>query len=255
MTSPLSCSDVQVHFAVPEELDSPAQRAACEALLTQDERARVERLRRPEDRLAALTARALLRTSLSRYAPLAPEAWRFTPSAEGRPELVPGTSPLPLRFNLAHTGGLVAVAVALERDVGVDVEAHGRSTPVLEIARRQFAEHEHAALAALPEDQRLEAFYRYWTLKEAYLKARGLGLPGGLDQVTFDLDGSDAPRCALGASLADEASAWRFALARPTERHTLAVAVRAGDGAPLSLSLQHSVPLEDDARPPIVLVE
>ena len=255
MTSLLSSSDVHVRFATPAELDQPARLAAYEQLLTPDERARLERLRRPEDRLVALVARALLRSSLSRVAPPPPEDWRFTPSAEGRPELVPGITTLPLRFNLSHTGGLVAVVVALERDVGVDVEAHDRPTPLLEIARRQFAEHEHAALAALPEGDRLEAFYRHWTLKEAYLKARGLGLPGGLDQVTFALESGAPPRCALGPSLADEAGAWRFALARPTQRHTLAVAARRGEDPPLRVTLQQAVPLEDDDQPPVVLGE
>lgn len=255
MNAPLDSCDVLVRIASPAELDDPARIAAYEALLSPEERERLALRRRPEDRLAGLVARALVRTTLSAVAPLPPEAWRFTTSAEGRPELAPGSSPLPLRFNLAHTDGLVAVAVALGRDVGVDVEAHDRPTPVLEIAGRQFDAREFGVLATLPENERPTAFFRLWTLKEAYLKARGLGLPGGLDQVVFDLEEGNSPRCTLGASLADDATAWRFALARPTERHILAVAARRGDDPPLRITLQRAVPLEDDAPPPVVLGE
>lgn len=190
--------------------------------LDEGERARHARIASHRQRLEYLAAHALLRASLSRYAAEGPEAWRFVHDEHGCPSLAPEHGCGWLRFSLAHTSGLVAVAVARDRAVGVDAEDSGRRVDRAVVARRFFAPFEAASLEALPtEELQRERFFALWTLKEAYLKARGLGLSLPLDSVVFHLDGA-----AVGPP------AWQFARFSPTARHRVGacVARAAGDG-------------------------
>jgi 4'-phosphopantetheinyl transferase len=208
------------------------------ALLSPDERARLRRFHREPDRRLYLFAHALVRTTLSLYAPdLPPAQWRFVSNAHGRPEIAPGLVDQPLRFNLSHTRGLVACAVALERDVGVDVEHLEPPNLDLGLAASHFAPAEAQALATRPAAAQRARFFALWTLKEAYIKARGLGLAMPLDQFAFDLDGSE-----IGVRFSPEANddehAWHFARLAPTPRHALALAARRAPGEPLIVNLR-----------------
>ena len=214
-----------VFMARPEEAD-PARIQACERLESADERARRLRLREPGERRARLVATALLRESLSRYAEVDPAAWRFERSATGRPELAPGQCEPPLRFNVSHTRDLVACAVTVGSDVGVDVEWLGRRAYSAALAARTLAPREARALEALPEPERPARFLVYWTLKEAYAKARGAGLRLPLCSIGFDLADGAPIRASFDAGVGDDPGAWCFALERPTPEHVLALAVR-----------------------------
>ena len=150
---------------------SPARRS----VLSEDERERASRYRAPEARERFVVTRAALREILGRYSGLAPEGLRFGyPCACGRADCAPSSRKprldleTDLRFNVSHTEGLALIAVTRGREVGVDVE---RVKPGIEI--EPLAKH---VLGALPEGDRLEAFYRSWTRREAHAKARGDGL-------------------------------------------------------------------------------
>ena len=94
----------------------------------------------------------------------------------GKPEIQGSGGP---GFNLSHSGVYVAVAVTGAGRVGIDIEVHRPDCGFLAIAREYFCPAELACLNARPE-QTEALFYRYWTLKEAYLKALGSGLSGPL---------------------------------------------------------------------------
>jgi 4'-phosphopantetheinyl transferase len=178
------------------------------SILSTDEQAQLDRIAVASRRREYLAAHALVRTTLSRYADVEPAAWTFRENAWGRPEVVGHA----LRFSLSHTDGLVAVAVTHDRDVGIDVEALDRRPATPELADHFFAPVEAAAVRAQPE-----RFLEYWTLKEAYVKARGMGMAIPLDQFWFD-----GPELALTAV---DAERWRFERFRPTANHALAVCV------------------------------
>jgi 4'-phosphopantetheinyl transferase len=179
---------VDVWIAREALLDDAALAARLEALLAPDELERRDRMARDSGRRQQLLTRALQREVLSHHAPyIAPRDWRFLRSEAGRPSLAPPFDATGLHFNLAHTEGMVAMAVARAPRIGIDVEALGKRAP-LPVARRYFSEREAAALFALPAEQQPLRFLRLWTLKEAYLKALGEGISGGLDRMTFTLE-------------------------------------------------------------------
>ncbi|MDH3686044.1 MAG: 4'-phosphopantetheinyl transferase superfamily protein [Myxococcales bacterium] len=217
---------VDVWLCTPEEFDQQATLARCERLLDSDERARGERFRFDRHRNRFLVSHALVRTSLSRYGTAPPEVWQFREVGRGRPEIAAPVEAVGLRFNLSHTDRLAACGVAGRDDVGVDVEAAIRVTRHLAVAERFFSKREAAELRGLPAEQQVDRFLDYWTLKEAYIKARGEGLALPLDGFTFVLD-ADSPRIEFERDLGDAADSWQFHLASPTPEHRLAVALRA----------------------------
>jgi 4'-phosphopantetheinyl transferase len=196
-----------------------------EALLSPEERAARERLRAPHLPRQYLVTRGLLRMLLSAYAPGTPPAeWRFTTTEHGKPALAPQFAGSGVHFNLAHTAGLAAVALARLPMLGVDVEHTASRSPKLGVATRYFTAHEARELEQLSELDRQQRFFALWTLKESWLKATGEGLAGGLDQVSFTFADT---RYASGVLLATEdATHWRFWQAMISSEHLLALAVR-----------------------------
>jgi 4'-phosphopantetheinyl transferase len=189
-----------------------------------------------------LATRALVRTVLSSYAAVAPADWRFTTGEHGKPRVAdPAVGP-PIHFNLANTPGLVVCAVSLVHElIGVDVERIDREVEIAGLVERYFSPAEVRALLALPASERSRRFFAYWTLKESYIKARGLGLALPLDRFSFLVD-DNAISVVFDARVADDATRWRFELLEAPPRHIIAVGVDTG-GAALSLRAAHVMPL------------
>jgi len=220
----LAPHEVHVWLAFDREVNDPATLQAFEALLSSEELATRARLSAPHRPRQYLVTRALLRSLLSAYAPgTQASQWRFEVGDNGKPALAPSFSAAGLHFNLAHTAGLVAIALAREPALGVDVEHLVPRGPPLHVAPRYFTEAEAAALAALPADQQAARFYALWTLKESWLKATGEGLAGGLDQVSFHFE--DVRFASRSALPEDRCGIWRFWQAMPSPDHLLAVAL------------------------------
>jgi 4'-phosphopantetheinyl transferase len=205
-----------------------------EALMTADERERHGSFRFEVDRRLFLATRTLVRTVLSRYAAVSPGDWRFAAGPHGKPRIVhPAVTPS-LHFNLANTRGLVVCAVsAAHESLGVDAERFDRTVDPVEIAGRFFSPPEAQALGALPASEQSRRFFTYWTLKESYVKARGLGLALPLDKFWFLVE-DDAIGVGFAAELEQDATRLRFALLDAPPSHLIAVGVDTG-GAPLSL--------------------
>jgi 4'-phosphopantetheinyl transferase len=146
-------------------------------VLSDEERARAARFRRPEDRARSIVSRTALRELLARYVGSTPAALRLTAGPHGKPMLAPGSTASPPGFNVAHSGRVILLASA----VGVDVEQLRDDVEIEELARRFFAPEEVAAVHAVPGTRRVETFFRIWTRKEAFLKAHGAGLSAPLD--------------------------------------------------------------------------
>ena len=177
----------------------------------------------------------MARAMLAEVTGVAPADWRFSIGPHGRPEVAsPDT---PYRFNLAHSHGAVACVIAHGRDVGVDIEYLERPQPDHDVAGRVCAPDELEDINAAPEGQRLERFLVYWTLKEAYLKARGLGISVPMADAAFSLE-SGEPVFMPRQSLADVDRRWTFRLAQPSPTHLMAVAVDTRDGVRPNIRFQ-----------------
>jgi 4'-phosphopantetheinyl transferase len=113
---------------------------------------------------------------------------------------------------LSNSRGLVVCLIARGAEVGVDVEPFTRASAIAEVAPRVFSELELSQLDGLEDRERLDRGVSLWTLKEAYIKARGMGLSLPLDKISFVFGGAEEIRLELDASLSDEPGRWRFCL-------------------------------------------
>lgn len=209
--------------------------------LTPDERLRRDRYVHDDDRHAFVVTRALVRAVLSQHGPSAPDAWRFVTNAHGCPSVVDTQAGAPrLEFNVSHTGGLVALAVARGHRLGVDVE-DARRVVREDIAGRFFAPAEVADLRRLPVADQPRVFFDYWTLKEAYIKARGMGLAIPLGDFAFVLRPPAPPTIRFVPGFADDPARWQFRQAWPTPHHRLGLAVER-TGADLDVRLRTLAP-------------
>jgi 4'-phosphopantetheinyl transferase len=189
----LDHDEVQVWYAA---LDQPAWRMAqLSRTLSPDEQERAARFRFEHDRYRFIAGRGILRELLARCLAVDPGDVVFSYGPHGKPALAGRWRGELLRFNLAHSAGVALCALAHGREVGVDVEALRPTADLDQIAERFFSAQERAALRALPRAAQLAAFFRCWTRKEAYIKARSTGLSFPLDQ--FDVALDDDRRSAL----------------------------------------------------------
>jgi 4'-phosphopantetheinyl transferase len=233
--------EVHLWFApVPASFD-PSHVAAWDALLAPHERERQQRFHFEKDRRRHLLTRALARTTLSRYAPIDPADWTFAPNAHGRPAITNALA-TDLHFNLTHSGSLVALAVTVGREIGIDTEDTGRHAP-LEVADRYFSADEATALRQLPAANQAARFWELWTFKESYIKARGLGLALPLDGFSFRFDGERHIDIAFGPAIDDDPARWQFRQLRPNPQHLLALCVEDRSGVPLDIVCREARPL------------
>lgn len=227
-TSPLGPGEVRVFYA-----DAAALIAACGgvdralAWLQAAEPERFARYRADADRMMFLCGRIMARALVGHALGVPPASWQWREGPHGRPEIAePDTS---LKFNLAHSAGLVACALAHGRDVGVDVEHLTRPPIDVKMIRRYCSAKEADDIEAQGDAGWQRRFLTYWTLKEAYLKARGLGISVPLSEITFHLDHNDA--CVrFDGSLEGTDTRWCLRLVQPTDDHLLAVAASTTDG-------------------------
>jgi 4'-phosphopantetheinyl transferase len=222
--------------AHPDDLLDEDAAQACAGLLSEEEHTRWRAFRFELHRREYLATHALVRTALSHYGQLTPAAWRFTKNDHGKPAIEPDCG---LRFNLSNSTGLVVCLISASAEVGVDVEPHARAASIAEVARRMFSPQELAQLDALGEAGRLQRCVHLWTLKEAYIKARGMGLSLPTNKFSLLFDGDVCSRLEIDASLGDDAGRWRFCLIDHAE-HCIALMVEGGSA--IQLTLQEARP-------------
>jgi 4'-phosphopantetheinyl transferase len=209
-------------------LNQPAEvYRACFGTLTPDESERAGRFCFDRHRQQFVIARGALRSVLSQYLHRPPSQLRFVYSAFGKPEVEGEEGRGCLRFNLSHAEGVALIALIRDREVGVDVEVVREEFPGMEIAEGFFSAREVETLRSLPEEARMDAFFLYWTRKEAYIKALGEGLSHPLRQFSVSLGNGESSVLAEPEGVAPQASMWIVKGLSVGERHAAAVAFRA----------------------------
>jgi 4'-phosphopantetheinyl transferase len=217
-------------------------------LLSEPERAKWKRFVARDAQLQYLVSRALARTALSKYAAVPECAWEFETNRYGRPHVSKPQAARNILFNLSNTTGLVVCAVAIDCEIGIDVENIMRALDIDALAPAVFAPMELADVRRSPSGDRRERFFSYWTLKEAYIKGRGMGLSLPLDAFWFDLNGL-SPRLNVTSRCPDRPERWRFHRYAPTPEHRMAIAVAAPRGTKPSICLRWIAPTLANAEP------
>ena len=177
-------------------------------VLAQDERLRAQRFRFESDRKAYISTRGTLRVLLASYLRKSPADVGLSYSIYGKPSLLRSSTAHDLRFNISHAQGKAVFAFALGMELGIDIERIVPHVGLLELADRFFSECERSSLRELPLEQRTNSFYRCWTRKEAYIKARGDGLAIPLDKFDVGVAFHQGPVLVMTTLNINDASRW-----------------------------------------------
>jgi 4'-phosphopantetheinyl transferase len=209
---------------------SPATANRLRQLLAANEEERARRFHFEVDRQHFIAGRGYLRIILSRYLKIGPEEIEFTYNDYGKPQIAASAAPdHPLNFNLAHSRGIALYAFTHLGEIGVDIEYIRPEFPNEEIARRFFSASEVARLGDFPIEMRSQAFFNCWTRKEAFIKAKGVGLSMPLDQFDVSLDPAEPATLLRTRWNESEAAQWSLQAIETSPGYAAAVAVRAHD--------------------------
>jgi 4'-phosphopantetheinyl transferase len=216
--------DVHIWCRCTSSLDDEAVKTS-DQYLSIEEQARRDRLRLEVDRRDFTFAHGLLRRTLSNFADLPPGDWRFSVNDYGKPSIASNDPRLrALSFNLSYTRGCVACAVALNVPLGLDVERVEQSRHLQKIANHYFSEEEAVWLRRCSDELRNVRIIELWTLKEAYLKAIGVGLFGSLSDISFRFD--EHAQIEFTGPPTNDPHEWHFALFEPFHDFRLGIAIR-----------------------------
>jgi 4'-phosphopantetheinyl transferase len=210
IAAPLALPDNEVHVWRADLENIREDESRWLELLSSDEKERAGRFHFPADRQRYAASRAVLRMILAGYLDSPARDVAFTYSKKEKPSLSPAHAASRITFNLSHSGGVSLYAVARQRELGIDIEKLGRNSDLQGIARRFFSTCEQQQLAELSGEEKVQAFFRCWTRKEAYIKATGDGLSVSLTE--FDVSLAAGSRNALLATRPDESQARQWEL-------------------------------------------
>ena len=237
-------TEIHLWLAFYDEITDEGLLSDYRALLNSQEKEQQSRFYFAKDRLRYLVTRALVRTVLSRYVSIDPREWVFSTNAYGCPEIANAhVREACLSFNISHTDSLIVLGVTRRRALGVDVENCRAREVSIEIADRFFAPAEVTALSGVPPHQQQYRFFEYWTFKESYIKARGMGLSLPLDKFSFHYQHDRAVEIAIDAELADDAARWQFWQFQPRPEYLVAICAERVAGYSAKLIVRQAVPM------------
>ncbi|HBE92877.1 MAG TPA: 4-phosphopantetheinyl transferase [Gammaproteobacteria bacterium] len=224
-------SEAHVWFSTPEAVTDPGKLADYMSILSPQEQERHQRFHFEKDRHSFLISHALVRKVLSTYVDAGPADWQFSAGRHGRPEIAGPAGVPALRFNLTHTAGLTGCLVTLDADCGIDAELLTRRGKLQAIAEKMFADAELVTLNKLDGHAFLEQFFIFWTLREAYCKALGVGLGFSKKDYAFEAGSDDGVKIRFDAPAGNSGKHWQFTILRPGADYVAAVAIRS-EGRP-----------------------
>jgi 4'-phosphopantetheinyl transferase len=202
-------------------------------LLSPEERERAERFKFEGDRRRYLVAHIALHDILCRYAAIDPSRLSFDIGANGKPTLPQALASSGVEFNLSHSSEMALLAVCHKREVGVDIEYVKEDFKFHEVAERFFTGREVAAMRGLPARLQRQVFFKCWTSKEAFLKAKGTGLSGALDEVEIALTAAEQ------VHITADVPGWSLSELDPIDGYEGAIVV---GGAPVLIQYYHWEP-------------
>ena len=216
---------IYIWFAFPDEIQDKKLLAEYLTILPSSELEQLNKYHHISHQHRFLIGRVLTRTILSSCTGISPESLIFSRNPYGRPSLQQSDHSSSIRFNLSYTEGLVAFALVSGQEVGIDVENTSADLDCLGIAEQYFSRSELNELVHLPQELLKERFFEFWTLKESYLKAKGLGLSVPLNIFSFSLCTHDSDRITISPLPTKKSEFWQFKLLDPSPNHKAALSV------------------------------
>jgi len=248
----IGLSQDEIHLWLATDKICGEQAIGYRQLLSADERQREQRFHFEKDRDRFLITRALVRTVLSRYEAVDPRDWVFAANAYGRPEIdVLRMGAGDLCFNVSHTAGLIVLGVTRGRALGVDVENRCARMNPIDAAKLVFSATELAALARLPAEQQLDRFFEYWTFKESYIKARGMGVSIPLDKFSIQLEQDGLVDLEIAPELHDDPGRWQFWQIRPGLAYVLALCAERVPNLSSAISIKKMASIDREEIVPV----
>lgn len=201
------------------------------SLLPPDERAKAAGFISEKAARSFVAGRVLTRLALSRHCPVRPQDWVFAPGLHGRPFIAAPEKYRDIQFSISHTEGMVACLTSRTVLAAVDVERVAGWEDLPTIAPTILSAEEQRCIGKLTGDAWLQRFFEYWTLKEAYAKALGVGLACDFRSMSFDLRPPCAAAMRFADGVGDVASDWLFRRLEVGPDHVGAVAIKSGTGS------------------------
>ncbi len=227
--SPVLLLQDQVHLWRASLEVSPSTLQTLFTALSKDERERAARFRFSRDQQHFIVAHGILRKLLACYLQIDTSSLFFVKNAYGKPALDPAFHSADLHFNLSHSQDIALFAFSYRRELGVDVEYMRKEVEYDQLARFCFSAYEQQILSSLVGSMKEEAFFNCWTRKEAYIKARGLGLSLPLALFDVSLLPLEPARLLESRESPDEVSRWSFCALVPGMGYAGALVVEGHD--------------------------
>lgn len=242
----ISNNEIHLWFFNDDDETNSFDLLQCRALLTIEECSKVDRFKFTRNKQQYLMTRAMLRSVLSFYdGNIRPEEWQFNINEHGKPYICNSSLAIPLKFNISHTEKMIVLAIVLDQEIGVDVEYFPRMNDVLEIAKGFFSTLEVEQLFALPPEQQKARFFDLWTLKEAYVKARGTGLSVQFNSFSFSFS-NEGIAMIFHQEPEQQHEPWKFWQISPSDQHKIAVVIREQNANnPYSISMRNFISLSN----------
>jgi len=241
----ISSDEIHLWYVYDENIHDPHLISQYCDLLNSEEYLQYKKFHFEKHRHQYLITRAMVRSVLSLYVnKIDPADWKFKKNDYGKPSIDDNSLSIPLRFNISHADKLVVMAVSLGQDIGVDVECLTRLGDMLDMASSFFSPIEVKQLLDLPPEKQNNRFFDLWTLKEAYIKACGMGLSIPLNHFSYSFSPQGKIRIDFSPERNDQPEFWRFWQIHPNDNYKISMAIKCDEiNHAYSISMREIIPL------------
>ena len=228
MSEILNKNEIQLWFVYDNEIYDSELIELYYSIINEEEAEQQKRFYFKKHQHQYLITRALVRSvlSLNVDGAIKPAEWIFNKNKYGKPYISNIDLNSPMYFNVSHTENMIVLAVASSSEVGVDAEWMLRTGKTIELSEHFFSPLEAKLLRSLPAEKQKEYFYDLWTLKEAYIKACGMGLSIPLDQFSYSFSKKNEISVSFDSIRNERSRQWNFWQIKPNSTHRVAVAIK-----------------------------
>lgn len=219
---------IKIVKLVPDDILSSMKLDYLLSRLSEKEKKQVERFPFQSEKNQHVLTRYLLRFMFNKFYNRPFESFEFESDDKGKLSLLNLPHETPIYFNISHTKGMIACAFSKAKFIGIDIESTTREINHVDFANSIFSQAEFRQIKGLSEIEGRELFFKIWTLKEAYLKALGVGIVDNLNEINFDVLAKQITMN-RSPSFFDQSNDWHWYLENPSPQHQLALAYRAKD--------------------------